>query len=145
MKSGLNSDFYYPIIKFIANYGLIIGGLFILLFGLLAMNKAKTQMDITTEGRKVMVEVIESPPDCERIGRRGGFAKLKFNGKVFNKKTGHKFCSLVEGKKKITMLTNAEKSKIIFLNEYEKENNWIAGIGLCLFGIVIAYKGWKQE
>ena len=109
------------------------------------MNKAKTQMDITTEGRKVMVDIIESPPDCERIGRRGGFAKLKFNGKVFNKKTGHKFCSLVEGKKKITMLTNAEKSKIIFLNEYEKEHNWIAGIGLCLFGIVIAYKGWKQK
>ena len=145
MKSGSNSNFYYPTIKFIANYGLIFGGLFMLLIGTLGLNKAKTQMEITEEARKVTVEIIEAPSDCERIGRRGGFCKLKYNDKVFNKKTGRKFCRLVEGKKEITMFTNAEKDKLIFLNEYEKEHNWISGIGLCLFGIIITYKGWKQK
>ena len=116
-----------------------------ILVGILALNKAKSQMDMTTEGRRVTVKIIESPPDCDRIGRRGGYCKLKYNNMVFIKKTGRKFCNLVEGKKEVIMLTNVEKDKLIFLNEYEKENNWISGIGLCLFGIVITYKGWKQK
>ncbi len=64
---------------------------------------------MTREGRKVKVEIIESTSYCDRIRKRGGFCKLKFNNKIFNKKTKHTFCSLVEGKKGITMLTNADK------------------------------------
>ena len=116
-----------------------------LLIGIMGLNQAKFQMDMTEEGRKVVVEIIEAPSDCDRIGRRGGFCKLKFNGSILIKKTGRKYCELVEGKKEIIMLTNYEQDKLIFLNEYEKEHNWISGIGLCCFGIVIAFKGWRQK
>ncbi|WP_422350307.1 hypothetical protein [Flagellimonas sp.] len=141
MKSKITS----ALIFFFGNYGLILGGLFMVLIGFIVMNKARTQMNLTEEGRRVPVEILKSPADCDRIGRRGGYCTLKFNGREIIKRTGHKFCELVEGKKEIVMLTNAEKSKLIFLNEYEKEHNWISGIGLCLFGIVITYKGWKQR
>src|SRR5690606_20570425 len=105
-NTRMKSKIYSVLINFIAKYGLIFGGIFILLMGIMGLNKAKTQLDIHQKDLKVNVEIVEAPSDCERIGRRGGFCKLKFNGQIFNKKTGRKFCDLVEGKKNIIMLTN---------------------------------------
>ncbi|UKM66598.1 hypothetical protein GSB9_03188 [Flavobacteriaceae bacterium GSB9] len=125
-------------------YGLIIGGLIILLVTLINLNHEFTIKRITEENKIVVAQVIDSPKDCDNLGRRGEYCKLEFNGQIFVKNLNRIFCELVVDKKEIKMLTNEKMDELIFLNEYENSNDFVYGILLGLFSIVIIYKGLKK-
>ncbi len=99
---------------------------------------------MTEENLIVSALVIETPPDCENLGRRGGTYRLEFNGQVFVKRGNRLMCELVIGKEKVDVLTNKERDNIIFQNEYENSNDFLYGTLLILFGMFIAFMGWKK-
>ncbi|MFH4968743.1 hypothetical protein V8G61_11125 [Gaetbulibacter sp. M240] len=133
------------LLSFIIKYGLLIGGLFMLLISLIIINNGFKKKQITKENKIVTVKVIESPTDCDNLGRRRDYCKLKFNGQIFVKNVNRIFCELVVGKKEIKMLTNEKKDELVFPNEYENSKDFLYGILLVLFAIVISYKGWKNK
>lgn len=100
---------------------------------------------MTEENLVVTARVLETPVNCNEIRRRGGFYKLQYNGQVFVKRGNRIICESVVGKNEVAMLTNSEMNKLVFLNEYEESNDFLSGILLGLFGIVIVYKGWKNK
>ncbi len=119
--------------------------MFILTIAIVVLNNGISKKIITQENRVVTAQVLEVPNNCDALGRRGGFCKLKFNGQVFIKKINRIFCESVIGKSEVEMLTNKQGTKLIFLNEYEKTYDILSGTLLGLFGIVIVYKGWKNK
>ena len=130
---------------FVLRHGLKIGGLFIVLISLVVINNGIVRKRMTEENRIVSAKVLETPLDCDDLGRGGGYYKLEFNGQVFVKNGNRLVCETVYGKEKIDVLSNSEMDKIIFLNEYENSKDFLYGTLLMLFGIVITYKGWKKR
>ena len=103
-----------------------------------------TRKRMTEGNRIVSAKVLETPFDCDNLGRKGGYYKLEYNGKVFVKKGNRLICEKIHGKKSIDVLTNPKMNKIIFMNEYEESTDFLYGTLLMLFGILITYKGWKK-
>tara|TARA_R110000744_G_scaffold378872_1_gene495718 strand:- start:4367 stop:4777 length:411 start_codon:yes stop_codon:yes gene_type:complete len=132
------------ILTFILTKGLIIGGLFMLIISVIILNNGMVKKRITEENNVVSAKVLETPMDCDNLGRRGGYYKLQYNGQVFVKKGNRLICETIYGKKEVNVLTNAQMDKLIFLNEYEESNDFLYGILLGFFGLVITYKGWKK-
>ena len=110
----------------------------------IVFNNGMVKKKITEENRVVSAKVIETPMECDNIGRRGGYYKLQYNGQVFVKKGNRLICESIYGKQEVNVLTNAQMDKLIFLNEYEESNDFLYGILLGLFGLAITYKGWKK-
>ncbi len=127
-------------IKFLRNL-LILGGVFIIIISSIIIWKNFVKKEIYDEGSKVEVTVLEAPSSCKNITKRRGYCKLQYNGKVYVKRAGNKFCHLVSGKKNVTMLTNGEE--IIFLQEYSGEP-FVYGLILVAIGIIIIIKGYKS-
>tara|TARA_R110000744_G_C19321296_1_gene557669 strand:- start:1168 stop:1518 length:351 start_codon:yes stop_codon:yes gene_type:complete len=115
-----------------------------LIVAVVVIDNGLTKKKITEENRIVSAKVLESPTDCHDIGRRGGFYKLQFNGQVFVKRGNRIICESIVGKNEVDVLTNERMDKVVFLNEFEESNDFLSGILLGLFGIVIIYKGWKK-
>ncbi|MDT0622959.1 hypothetical protein [Croceitalea vernalis] len=132
------------IISFIITKGLTIGGLFMLIIAVVVLNNGVLKMRITEQNKIVTAKVLETPKDCDNLGRRGGYYKLTYNGQVFVKKGNQLICETIIGKSDVDVLTNENEDKIVFLNEYEESNDFWSGILLGIIGIVIAYKGWKK-
>ncbi|MEO9512732.1 MAG: hypothetical protein ABJN84_17415 [Flavobacteriaceae bacterium] len=132
------------ILDFFITHGLKIGGLFMVLISLVVINNGIVGKKITKENRIVSAKVLETPLDCDNLGRRGGYYKLEYNGRVFVKSGNRLVCEKVYGKDKIDVLTNSEMDKIIFLDEYENSNDFIYGTILMLIGIAITFKGLKK-
>ncbi|MDF4222757.1 hypothetical protein PXC01_14230 [Maribacter sp. M208] len=132
------------IISFIITKGLIIGGFFMLIIAIIILNNGVVKKRITEQNKIVTAKVLETPKDCDNLGQRGGYYKLTYNGQVFLKKGNRLICETIIGKSDIEVLTNDNKDKIVFLNEYEESNDFWSGILLGIIGIVIAYKGWKK-
>lgn len=124
--------------------GLVIGGLSMVIIAIVIIHNGITKKKIIKENRIVTAKVLESPADCDYLGRRGGFYKLKYNGQIFVKKGNRIICESIIGKNEVHMLTNEKMDKLVFLNEYEESNDFLSGTLLGVFGIVIAYKGWKN-
>ena len=99
---------------------------------------------ITEQNKIVTAKVLETPKDCDNLGRSGGYYKLTYNGQVFVKKGNRLICEAIIGKSDVDVLTNENNDKIVFLNEYEESNDFWSGILLGIIGIVITYKGWKK-
>jgi len=133
------------ILSFFITRGLQIGGFFIFLISLIVLNNGVVRKVITEENRVVSAKVLETPLDCDNLRRRGGYYKLEMNGQIFVKSGNRLLCEQVFGKEKVDILTNSEMDKIVFLNEYENSNDFLSGTLLMLFGIAIAYKGWKNK
>ncbi|MEO9480080.1 MAG: hypothetical protein ABJO28_14360 [Maribacter dokdonensis] len=132
------------IISFIITKGLIIGGLFMLIIAVIVLNNGVVKKRITEQNKIITAKVLETPKDCDNLGRRGGYYKLTYNGQVFVKKGNRLICETIIGKSDLEVLTNEKEDKIVFLNEYEESNDFWSGILLGIIGIVIAYKGWKK-
>ena len=115
-----------------------------LVIAVVVLNNGLVKKKITEDHRVVSAKVIETPMDCDNIGRSGGFYKLEYNGQVFVKRGNRIICEMVIGKKEVYVLTNVEMDKLVFLNEYEESNDLLYGILLGLFGAIIVYKGWKN-
>ena len=115
-----------------------------LVITVVVLNNGIVKKRITEEKRVVSAKVLETPIDCDNLGRRGGFYKLQYNGQLFVKSGNRLICETIIGKNEVDVLTNEQMDKIMFLNEYEESNDFISGILLGIFGIVILYKGWKK-
>lgn len=98
---------------------------------------------ITDNDIQVTAEVIEAPSSCKDLGRRPPYSKIKFNNKVFVKKTGNKFCHFVSQKKQVTMLTNENKDELIFLNEYDPMQFTYAVL-ILIIAVIISIKKLKS-
>ena len=114
------------------------------MISLIVINNGIVRKRMTEENRIVSAKVLETPLDCENFGRRGGYYKLEYKGRIFVKSGNRLICEQVFGKEKVDVLTNLEMDKIIFLNEYENSNDFLYGTLLMLIGITISFKGWKK-
>ncbi|MDF0708279.1 hypothetical protein [Flagellimonas okinawensis] len=126
-------------LTFLNKYGLKVGGIFMVLVSLLVIRNGVIKKKITEENRIVSAKVLETPLNCDNLGRRGGYYKLEFNGKVFVKNGNRLICEQVFGKESVDVLTNLKKDKIVFLNEYENSNDILYGTLLVLIGLVITF------
>ncbi|MBO0320668.1 hypothetical protein J0X14_00045 [Muricauda sp. CAU 1633] len=124
---------------FLNKYGLKIGGLFMVLVSLLVIRNGVIKKKITEENRIVSAKVLETPLDCDDLGRRGGYYKLEFNGMVFVKNGNRLICEQVFGKESVDVLTNLKRNKIVFINEYKNSNDILYGTLLVLMGLVITF------
>ena len=115
-----------------------------LLISGIIINNGILKQQITKKNTIVTAKIIESPKNCNDLGRRGEYCKLEFNGKIFVKNVDRIFCELVADKKEVKMLTNGKMNELLFLNEYENSNDFVNGFLLGLFSIVIIYKGFKK-
>ena len=86
------------IIDFVVKHGLKVGGLFMVFVSLIIVNNGIVRKRMTEENLIVSALVIETPSDCENLGRRGGIYRLEFNGQVFVKRWNRLMCELVIGK-----------------------------------------------
>jgi hypothetical protein len=93
---------------------------------------------------KVIANVIESPNDCAIITSRGGYCKLEYNGKVYVKKAGNKFCHLVSKKETVVVLTNENRDKIFFIGSYNSNDFVFSGV-LLILSILAIVKGLKGK
>lgn len=91
--------------NFINNNLLLFGGIVMLFICCMVIWGNLIEYDIYRNGMEITAKVIEAPKDCENISKRGGFCKLEYNGKIYVKRAGNKFCYLVSGKSKVKMLT----------------------------------------
>ena len=110
-----------------------------LVVALIILNNGIVKKRITEDNNVVSAKVLETPVDCDNLGRRGGYYKLQYN-----KKGNRLICETIYGKNELNVLTNAQMDKLIFLNEYEESNDFLYGILLGLFALVITYEGWKK-
>lgn len=124
--------------------GLIIGGFFMIAISLIIIWKGIEKKQITDKNQIVVATVIEAPSDCDNLGRRGGYYKLRYNDKIFVKSGNRIICKSIVGKKEVDVLTNEEKDEIVLINEYEEYNLW-SGFVLILIGSVISFKGWRSQ
>lgn len=127
------------ILPFLNKNGLKVGGLFMVLVSLVVIRNGLITKKMTEENRIVSAKVLETPLDCDNLGRRGGYYKLEFNGKIFVKNGNRLICEQVFGKESVDVLTNLKKDKIVFKNEFENSNDILHGTLLVLMGLVITF------
>jgi hypothetical protein len=101
-------------------------------------------LDIHQNGIEITTNIIEAPENCKNISSRGGYCKLEYNGKIYVKRAGNKFCHLVSGKTEVKMLTNKDYTSLIFPDEF---NNFefSSGFILLAFSIFLMIKNYKDK
>lgn len=125
--------------KKLLDYIFLGGVILMVVVSFIVIVKTYEMKAITESGVQVSAEIIEAPNSCENLGRRPPYSKIKFNEKVFIKKTGPKFCQFVLGKNSVTMLTNEKGDELIFLNEYDPMN-FGYGVGIFFIALFSSYK-----
>ncbi|GGZ94223.1 hypothetical protein [Algibacter mikhailovii] len=129
---------------FLNSKGLIFGGFFMIAISLIIIWKGIEKKRITEENRIVVATVLETPTDCDNLGRRGGYYKLQFNDRIFVKSGNRIICESIVGKNEVDVLTNEEMDEIVLVNEYEEYNLW-SGFALVFIGSIISFKGWRSQ
>ncbi|RKN80151.1 hypothetical protein D7Z94_18105 [Ulvibacterium marinum] len=122
------------------------GGFFMVIISCVLIYNSIVDKKIIAENRIVSARILETPPDCNNLGRRGrgGYYKLELNGQIFIKNGNRLVCEKLYGKDKINVYTNFKMDKILFLDEYEKSKDILYGTILMFIGIVIIIKSWKK-
>lgn len=123
-----------------AKFLLPIASICMLTIGVMLFWQADQKRKITEMNLIVMAQIIEAPKSCKDVTTRGGYCKLRYNGKTFGKKAGIKFCPLLEGKTEVTMLSNKNGNKLLFPNEYQFRD-YIFSILICIIALIIFFKG----
>lgn len=124
------------------NY-LHIGSILISIIGILGIVSSIEEKNEYAEGRKVMMNVIDKPLDCSSINNRNTFIKLEFNGKVYNKKVGKKFCDYLD-KDSVEVILSPDNQTIFFENEQKSFlGNTISGMIILFIGIICFLKSRK--
>ena len=129
------------ILSFISNYGLIVGGIFMIMISIIGLRNGYLDKQITERNETVKVKVI----DCSETGNRHYFLKFEFKGKTFVKRTKSLYCEKISGKSEIEMLSNKKNDRFIFSDEYKTDNDYFFSSILGLMGIFIIYKGSKSK
>ena len=125
---------------FIRNYGLVLGGILMLIVSMIGIRNGYKEKDITEDNRIVTVKIIKL---SER--RSNYHLKLEYKNKTFVERIDAENFRRIKGKKEVKMLTNKEHNTFIFSDAYEKNNNFLFGSLLGLIGLVIIYKGKKES
>ncbi|UKM66622.1 hypothetical protein GSB9_03212 [Flavobacteriaceae bacterium GSB9] len=131
-------------LTFLNKYGLILGGVFMILVSLIIIRNGYLDKKITERNKTVDVKII----DCYDSGRSNYFLKFKFNGKTFVKRTKAKYCEEIKGAENFKLLTNENNDRFIFQDEYETDNDFLYGfilIGVASIIIIKAYKTLKKQ
>lgn len=105
--------------------------------------KSFERRTITERGKTIIANIVEAPADCSELTTRGGYCKLKYNGKVFGKKAGIKFCSLVSKNTTVSMLTNEDEDVFLFVDEYDPIE-FLYSIAIIIIAIIIGIKGLRR-
>lgn len=128
------------ILTFINKYGLIIGGIFMLLVSLIIIRNGYLDKQISERNEKVIVKVI----DCYETGKRNYFLKFEFDNKEFVKRTKAQYCRNLKNTNETELLSNKNHDRFIFIDEYETDNDFLYGFLLIGFALVIIFKGYKK-
>lgn len=128
-------------LSFLYNQGLIIGGALTLIISIVILINGLKEKQITQENNRVKVKIV----DCYKTGNNHYFLKFEFNKKTFIKRTKAYYCNRISNNEEVTMLTNKQLSSFIFLDEFEKDNNFTSGIILSILAVIIIFKGFKQK
>lgn len=127
------------IILFLNKYGLILGGVVIIIVSLIGLRNGYIEKEITEENRIVKVKVLELSES-----RSNYYLKLQYDNKAFVERIDATNFRRIKGKEEIQMLTNKEYSKFIFPDAFKQNNNFLYGSLLGFVGLIIIYKGTKQ-
>ena len=128
------------ILTFLTKYGLILGGIFMILVSLIIIRNGYLDKKITESNKTVNVKVI----DCYQTGKRNYFLKFELNGKTFVKRTKEKYCKKIKDAENIQLLTNQNNDRFIFADEYKTDNDFVNGFLLLGFALVIIFKGYRN-
>ena len=128
------------ILIFIVKYGLIIGGIFMLLLSSIIIRNGYLDQEITERNEKVTVKVI----DCYETGKRNYFLKFEFKNKEFVKRTKAQYCRKLVNKNETEMLTNKNRDRFIFSDELDTDNDFLFGFILSGIALVIIFKGYQS-
>ncbi len=130
--------------KMALNILLRAGSILIIIVSCMLIWKTYTKKIINETGIEVLVKIIESPRSCENITTRTGYCKLEYNGEIFIKRAGNKFCHFVSGEKTVKMLTNEKKDELLFIGEYDP-TQYLYAIILFMIGVIIIIKNFKAN
>lgn len=129
------------ILIFLYRYGLIIGGVFMLLVSLIILRNGYLDKQMTEKNEKVTVKVI----GCTKDRNGNYFFEFEFDNEVFLKRTKAQYCRYLKNENEAIMLTNKNRDRFIFRNEYKTNNNFIYGILFMGIALVIVFKGFKNR
>ena len=121
----------------LTKYPLTIIGLIMLVISCMLIWKNFERKWINDRGFEVAAIIFESPSSCDNIRKRTGYCKLEYDGKIYVKRAGNKFCHLVSGKETVTMLTNEDGSELLFPEEYKVEQFVYAFILIIISTLII--------
>lgn len=127
-------------LTFIIKYGLIMGGIFMLVVSSIIIRNGYLDKEITERNEKVVVKVI----DCYETGKRNYFLKFEFENNVVIKRTKAKYCRNIKDTNVTELLTNENHDRFIFVDEYETNNDFLFGFILSGFALTIVFKGYKS-
>ena len=97
-------------------------------------------MSINENGEQVLATIKEAPLNCKKINSRTGYCKLEFEGKIYIKRAGKKFCHLVSNRKVVKVLTDENRTNLLFPEEYESSQFTVAFI-MMFISLLIIFKG----
>jgi len=128
------------IILFIKNYGLVLGGILMLIVSLIGIRNGYIEKEITEGNKIVNVKVLKLSES-----RSNYHLKLEYRNKTFVERIDAENFRRIKGKTEVKMLTNKEHNKFIFSDAYEQNNNFLFGSLLGIIGLIIIYKGAKES
>ena len=96
--------------------------------------------EITERNEKVVVRVI----DCYETGKKNYFLKFAFENNIVVKRTKAKYCRNLKNTNQTELLTNENRDRYIFIDEYETDNDFLFGFILSGVALIIIFKGYKS-
>jgi hypothetical protein len=115
----------------------------LLLVSLVILKGVKDREGVHLDNNQVFVNVVEAPKDCSKITSKGGYCTLEYNGKLYTKRAGNKFCYLVSNRETVKMLISGNSERLLFLDEYDS-TDYLFGFIIMFLSIIFIIVGyWK--
>lgn len=118
----------------------LVGGPIMIFISCMGLWGILEKRDITQNGLKVIVNILDSPATCDNISKKDLVLKLEYKGRNFAKGINYKECYIIVGKENVEMLTNKAESKFIFMDEYNP-SDFIYFFILFGSGVFFIFKG----
>ena len=108
----------------------------VLIISLIIVYNVYNKMKIDQRNEIITAKIVKSPVDCNQSNL---YCNLMYNEKIYVLKTGKKFCNEVINKGEVNVLISKDKSRLIFIGEYSKDE-YYSGIVLFLFSLYAIYR-----
>lgn len=122
----------------------LVGGPVVIFISCMVLVGILNKRNITKNGFKVIVNVLDSPSTCKDISKKNLVLQLEYKERNFVKGINYKECDFVVGKQSIEMLTNRAESKFIFMDEYNPYDFFYFFLFFG-FGIFCIFKGAHEK